>query len=438
MANPTPLPTAIRVRMARSNDDPATPTPAARQRRDPNVTDSDAFNDAYVEEEYDPPQAEQPRRSLLRDMPRLSGFIDTINNQQEALEITQKMAGMFVEYIHEQHARARTASAPNEPERSCDSVRESIQEPIGQRHGIPAPQDDAPWMAGADQEERDVLAALYGYELDPNSKAGRAITSFRERVKLVKKPVSLSGAATYPAWRQSVLQAARQAGPGVENIIARKQYRAPQDDYETKTLWNKYNSWLYDFMWTSVSAQAFSHFTPPNEPIAFALWEILEIIFSERPQTTRRRLIRELSTMTSKQMGGDHPYIERLLAIRTELQQLGFPLPDFVYFDFCMLGISARYREFLQNRMDQAVKDEGRLPEEDFVTTLRDILTRLQDTAPHTNNGNLGSDKNPTNAAKDTKNEDAKADDNKDTNGGGSNRGGHQGRGRGRRRGGRG
>ncbi|KAL1953508.1 hypothetical protein VTO42DRAFT_2642 [Malbranchea cinnamomea] len=58
------------------------------------------------------------------------------------------------------------------------------------------------------------------------------------------------------------------------------------------------------------------------------------------------------NSMTSKLIGGDRPYIERLLAIRTELEQLGYVIPDFVYFDICMIGIFAKYREFLQNRMD--------------------------------------------------------------------------------------
>ncbi|KAL1954485.1 hypothetical protein VTO42DRAFT_1127 [Malbranchea cinnamomea] len=133
-------------------------------------------------------------------------------------------------------------------------------------------------------------------------------------------------------------------------------------------------------MWTSISAQALSHFKPLDENIAYNLWEILEITHAERPQTTPHRLLQELNFMTSK--------------------SIGYIVPDFIYFNTCITGISARYCEFLQNRMDQTIKGDSKLLEDDLIPTLRDILTHLQATLPSFNNA---SPRNAINYMKDNK-----------------------------------
>ncbi|KAL1955110.1 hypothetical protein VTO42DRAFT_9011 [Malbranchea cinnamomea] len=182
--------------------------------------------------------------------------------------------------------------------RSKESTQ-SQDEDAWNQHNEP----EGPDEFGPNSDDDDELAELFGFELDPNSRAGQAVATFREKVKLVKRPIALTGTASYLSWKQSILQGARQAG--IDYILTKKQVRPPSDRYDAKAVWNEYNSWLYGFMWTSISTQALSHFKSPDENIAYNLWEILEITFAERPQTTRHRLLQELNFMTSKSMGGD-------------------------------------------------------------------------------------------------------------------------------------
>ncbi|KAL1954120.1 hypothetical protein VTO42DRAFT_1744 [Malbranchea cinnamomea] len=54
---------------------------------------------------------------------------------------------------------------------------------------------EGPDGSGPNSDDDDELAELFGFELDPNSRAGRAVATFREKVKLVKRPIALTGTA---------------------------------------------------------------------------------------------------------------------------------------------------------------------------------------------------------------------------------------------------
>ena len=73
--------------------------------------------------------------------------------------------------------------------------------------------------------------------------------------------------------------------------------------------------------------------------------------FAERPQISYKRLATEVSSMTSKSMGGNRTYIEQLLSIQTELICLGYPIPDYTLFDYAIENLSKTYLSFLQDRV---------------------------------------------------------------------------------------
>ncbi|KJF61395.1 uncharacterized protein CIMG_13621 [Coccidioides immitis RS] len=60
--------------------------------------------------------------------------------------------------------------------------------------------------------------------------------------------------------------------------------------------------------------------------------------------------------------GGERNYIERFLAIRMELESIGFKYPDYTLHDILKANITPRWREFIQKRYDMAFKETD-LPE---------------------------------------------------------------------------
>ncbi|OJD22647.1 hypothetical protein ACJ73_06002 [Blastomyces percursus] len=77
-------------------------------------------------------------------------------------------------------------------------------------------------------------------------------------------------------------------------------------------------------------------------------------------------------------MGSDRAYIERVIAIRAEFKQLGFNLPDYIFFDRLLYGVTKGWATLIRNRMDEAAKNVNAPPiEDDFMGLCRDILLRL-------------------------------------------------------------
>ncbi|KAL1952762.1 hypothetical protein VTO42DRAFT_4285 [Malbranchea cinnamomea] len=92
------------------------------------------------------------------------------------------------------------------PPRSKESIQGQDEDAWNQ-HNEP----EGPDEFGPNSDDDDELAELFGFELDPNSRASRAVATFREKVKLVKRPIALTSTVSYLSWKQSILQEARQA-----------------------------------------------------------------------------------------------------------------------------------------------------------------------------------------------------------------------------------
>ncbi|QSS53153.1 hypothetical protein I7I53_00325 [Histoplasma capsulatum var. duboisii H88] len=76
--------------------------------------------------------------------------------------------------------------------------------------------------------------------------------------------------------------------------------------------------------------------------------------------------------------GSNCTFIERLLAIRVEYIRLGYTtIPNFIFFDKLLNGLTKGWASFVKDRMDQAARDDARPLEDDFLGICKDILLRL-------------------------------------------------------------
>ncbi|EGC48719.1 nucleolar protein NOP2 [Histoplasma capsulatum var. duboisii H88] len=250
--------------------------------------------------------------------------------------------------------------------------------------------------------------AEYLQQMGRTSALVKLLGEFRDQVRSIKKPVILTGSTNYPMWKEEILLAARQSQ--TRNILEEKQ-TGPKENAsnDMQRFWNERNMWLYNYMWSSIAPQAKSHFTIPkdSELSAYALWQIIEDNFAERPDVRRTRLYREMTGMTAKSKGSDRAFIERLIAIRTDYIRLGYRVEDFMFFDCLLTGVSKGWASFIKNRLDQVAKDNSQPLEDDFLGLCRDILLRL----PTANESTTDTPRNPTNNAQDTDKKDKKGKD---------------------------
>ncbi|OAS99554.1 uncharacterized protein BDCG_00728 [Blastomyces dermatitidis ER-3] len=239
----------------------------------------------------------------------------------------------------------------------------------------------------------------------------KVLEEFRSQVRLIKRPIVLTGSINYPMWREEILLAAEQSET---DDILEGNGLGENATMDMQRFWKERNLWLYNYMWSAIAPQAKAHFTIPKESklSAYALWTIIEDNFSERPAVRRTRLFEELIGMTSKSKGSDRAFIERLIAIRTDYIRLGYKIEDVVFFDRLLTGVNRGWASFIKNRMDQIDKDNSRPLEEDFMGLCRDILLRL----PTAENSSTESTRNPINNAqdKDKKAKDKEKDNDKD------------------------
>jgi hypothetical protein len=245
-------------------------------------------------------------------------------------------------------------------------------------------------------EESNEVRKFLG-TLVANSRSGRHISIFHEKAKAIKKSPALTSAASYPTWKEGIIQVTKQLG--INAILSDQQIKPPIDDPVVQDVWKAQNDWLYRYVWASLAQQAKVRITPPDNIIAYTLWKSLEIAFAERPEAARRRLGKELREITLKSIGGNRAYLKRVLAIRTELYRLEYPPHDYEIFDLIYTNISNHYHEILQSRIDQATKSGSNLPEKDLVATINDLLARL----PVTNSKDQSLNKTPTNSVKESK-----------------------------------
>ncbi|KAI5299573.1 hypothetical protein KEM56_003139, partial [Ascosphaera pollenicola] len=82
---------------------------------------------------------------------------------------------------------------------------------------------------------------------------------------------------------------------------------------------------------------------------------------------------------------GDRTYPELIEDIRCQLINIGAKYPDTLYYDMMMLSVSQELKNFLQQRMDQAIQsgDDSLRPNRDFAMTVDQMRARLimQDTS---------------------------------------------------------
>ncbi|OJD24664.1 hypothetical protein ACJ73_03968, partial [Blastomyces percursus] len=207
----------------------------------------------------------------------------------------------------------------------------------------------------------------------------KIIKQFKQQVRLIAEPVRLLGSVNYPTWREDVLRAVEHSE--TDDILGNKEL-SPAEGASLcmQRLWRERNSWLYGYMWSSISVQARAHFTLPkdNQLSAYMLWSVVEETFAERTSVRRARLFEELTGLTAAKKGSDRAFIERLIAIRTEYIRLGFAVQDFMFFDRLLTGVSNKWASFIKNRMDAIEGDPNATPlENDFLRLCRDIMMRL-------------------------------------------------------------
>ncbi|OAT12863.1 hypothetical protein BDBG_17709 [Blastomyces gilchristii SLH14081] len=151
----------------------------------------------------------------------------------------------------------------------------------------------------------------------------RVLQEFRERVKYLQKPGLLKSTSDYPIWKEEILLVVKQSH--TEDILTSK-------------------------------------------PL-------------ENVKIRRARLFKEFNDIsaTATYDGFNHLFIECLLAIRVEYIRLEYAnIPNFIFFDKLLNGLTKKWSTFIRDRMDYAAKDDNVTSlEDDFLDLCRDILLRL-------------------------------------------------------------
>ncbi|OAT01353.1 uncharacterized protein BDCG_17047 [Blastomyces dermatitidis ER-3] len=176
----------------------------------------------------------------------------------------------------------------------------------------------------------------------------KVLEEFRSQVRLIKRPIVLTGFINYSMWREEILLAAEQSET---DDILEGNGLGENATMDMQCFWKECNLWLYNYMWSAIAPQAKAHFTILKESklSAYALWTIIEDNFSERPAVRRTCLFEELIEMTFKSKGSDRAFIEHLIAIRTDYICLGYEIPDVVFFDRLLTGVNRGWASFIRN-----------------------------------------------------------------------------------------
>ncbi|EER36377.1 conserved hypothetical protein [Histoplasma capsulatum H143] len=240
--------------------------------------------------------------------------------------------------------------------------------------------------ASSVREDLDADVADYLQQRGTTPSIMKIIKQFKQQVELIAEPVRLLGFANYSTWREDVLRAVEHSETG--DILDNKEL-SPAEGASVcmQRLWKERNSWLYGYMWSSISMQARAHFTlsKDNRMSAYMLWSVI---------------YEELLTLTAVKKGSNRAFIERLLAIRTEYIRIGFPAQDSMFFDRLLTGVSNKWATFIKNRMDAIERDPTAEPlENDLLGLCRDIMMRLPMGEP-----SKESSKTPTNSAQEANN----------------------------------
>ncbi|KAI5288260.1 hypothetical protein KEM54_005348 [Ascosphaera aggregata] len=225
-------------------------------------------------------------------------------------------------------------------------------------------------------------------EDDVNSHIARETVKFRTMSRNVPQPMSLTGVSDYMDWKEEIELAAKTAG--ILEILQKPGTKPTSKEHIL--LWNECNMWLYCFIWHSVSDEAKAHLYkgPSVEYSAYNLWKRIEDTFAEKPDVARRRLMKELcrlscSTATTRQreggggggdegVGGDRKFVLDVINIRSRLERIKYPLPDYFYYDIVLNGISPGLQDQLERRLKNPVVFTAEM---DFVQFLDELLRQL-------------------------------------------------------------
>ncbi|QSS51754.1 hypothetical protein I7I53_07163 [Histoplasma capsulatum var. duboisii H88] len=147
--------------------------------------------------------------------------------------------------------------------------------------------------ASSVREDLDADVADYLQQRGTTPSIMKIIKQFKQQVELIAEPVRLLGFANYSTWREDVLRAVEHSETG--DILDNKEL-SPAEGASVcmQRLWKERNSWLYGYMWSSISMQARAHFTlsKDNRMSAYMLWSVVEETFAERPIVQRTRFTR--------------------------------------------------------------------------------------------------------------------------------------------------
>ncbi|KAK2744140.1 hypothetical protein FQN57_004400 [Myotisia sp. PD_48] len=186
--------------------------------------------------------------------------------------------------------------------------------------------------------------------VDPTSEIGTLITKFEQRTQWIKEAIPLIGTSNYRRWRESIFRASEVAE--VSHILTECQLVAPENHPDVILLWNAHNNWLYQYISNSMS-QASKYIAMPKNISAYALWKLLETTFAENPAISKPRLYSELKDLCPANSGGQRGYIERLLAIKVELDSAGYyDLSASSYLNLARSKMSKKWSNFITERID--------------------------------------------------------------------------------------
>ncbi|KZZ93958.1 nucleolar protein NOP2 [Ascosphaera apis ARSEF 7405] len=217
---------------------------------------------------------------------------------------------------------------------------------------------------------------------DVNAHIARETVKFRTMSRNIPQPMSLTGISDYMEWKEEIELAAKTAG--ILEIL-QKQNTKPASR-EHMHLWNECNMWLYCLIWHSISDEAKGHIYkgPAPEYSAYVLWKKVEEAFSEKPDVARRRLMKEICQLsqrndkeknnTSNGSDSDRAFVLNIIKIRSRLEKIKFPLPDYFYYDLVLNGISPGMQDQLERRLKNPITFTAEM---DFGQFLDELLRQL-------------------------------------------------------------
>ncbi|KAI5298999.1 hypothetical protein KEM56_003607, partial [Ascosphaera pollenicola] len=178
------------------------------------------------------------------------------------------------------------------------------------------------------------------------------VNRFVSLSKTVPKPaVTLYDSSSYHQWAEIILNHAQCLSIG--KLLTEK--NIPRDPL-VKAVWSRYNSWLYTYIWDSLSQPARSRITAPSSHYAYDLWIAIQNAFKERDDIRRACLWNMINDLNQEAKSlGDRRYLERVQSCKTQLEGMNVRYSDAMYFDTVRCCVSSDVRMFMQNKLDESI-----------------------------------------------------------------------------------